>query len=38
MKVRDHYVRDEGRIEGPEWDRNLTGRPIMSNNLDSWEL
>lgn len=27
-----------GRIEGPEGDRNATGRPTVSTNLDPWEL
>jgi hypothetical protein len=27
-----------GRIEGPEWDTNSTGRPIESTNLDPWGL
>jgi hypothetical protein len=34
MEVRDSYERVGGRIEAPEWDGNLTGRPTESTNLD----
>jgi hypothetical protein len=36
MEVGDSYGRVGGRIEGPEWDRNSTGRPTESTNLDLW--
>ena len=36
MEVRDSYGRVGGRIEGPEGDRNSTGRPTESTNLDPW--
>jgi hypothetical protein len=38
MEVRDSYGRVGGRIEGPEGDRNSTGRPTKSTHLDPWEL
>jgi hypothetical protein len=38
MKVREPYGRVGGRIVGPEGDRNTTGRPTESTNLDPWEL
>ena len=34
----DSYGRTGGRIMGPEGDRNSTGRPTKSTNLDPWEL
>jgi hypothetical protein len=37
-EVRDSYKRVEGSAEGPEEDRNPTGRPSKSTNLDSWEF
>jgi hypothetical protein len=35
MELRDSNGRREERIEGPEEDRNPTGRPTESKNLDS---
>jgi hypothetical protein len=32
------YGRVWKRIEGPEGDRNSTGKPTESTNLDTWEL
>jgi hypothetical protein len=34
----ESYGRVGGRISGPEGDRNSTGRPTMSTNLDPWEV
>jgi hypothetical protein len=36
MKLGDSYGRIRGRIVGPEGDRNSTGRPTESTNLDHW--
>ena len=36
MKVVDSYVRKGGRIVGLKRDRNSTGRPTESTNLDLW--
>jgi hypothetical protein len=38
MKVRDSYGKVRGKTEDPEGDKNSTGRPTESTNLDSWEL
>jgi hypothetical protein len=38
MKVGDSYESAGGRIEGPEGDRNSTGRPTESTSLDPWQL
>jgi hypothetical protein len=38
MELGDFYGRDEGRIEGPEGNKNSTGRPTESTNLDLWGL
>lgn len=32
------YERVVRRTQGPEVDRNSTGRPIVSRNLNCWEL
>jgi hypothetical protein len=34
--LRNSYGRGEGMIEGPEEDRNSTGKPTESSNLDTW--
>jgi hypothetical protein len=34
MQLRDYYVRT-GRIAGPGGDRNYTGRPTESTNLET---
>jgi hypothetical protein len=34
MELEDSYGRTGGRIAGPEGDRNSTGRPTFSANLD----
>jgi hypothetical protein len=34
MEIGDTYRRIKGRILGPEGDRNSTGKPTKSNNLD----
>jgi hypothetical protein len=36
--ARDPYGRLWGRIADPEGDRNSTGRPRESTNMDPWEL
>jgi hypothetical protein len=37
MELGDSYgKRIGGRIAGPEWDRNSTGRSTESINLDPW--
>ena len=38
MEIGDPYERVRGRIEGPEGVGNPTGRPIVSINLDPWEI
>ena len=38
MDLGDSYGRVGGRIEGPEGDRNFTGRPTKSINLVFWQL
>jgi hypothetical protein len=38
MELRDSYGRVWGRIKAPEGDRNSTGKPIKSTNLDFWGL
>jgi hypothetical protein len=35
MELGDSYGRIGGRIVGPEGDRNSTGRPTESTNLDT---
>jgi hypothetical protein len=37
MELRDSYGRIGGRIEGPEGNRNFTGRHTESTNLDPWD-
>lgn len=37
-EVEDFYGRVGERIEGPELDRNTTGRITESTNLDPWEV
>ena len=37
-EVGDSYGGVEGRIAGPNGERNSTGRPTESSNLDSWEF
>jgi hypothetical protein len=37
MELGNSYGRTGG-IEGPEGDRNSTGRPAEPTNLDPWEL
>jgi hypothetical protein len=34
LELEDSYGRIEGRFAGPEGDRNATGRPTESTNLD----
>jgi hypothetical protein len=34
MELGDSYRRIGGRIAGPEGDKNVTGRPTESTNLD----
>jgi hypothetical protein len=36
MKLGDSYRRIGRRISGPEGDRNFTGRPTETTNLDPW--
>jgi hypothetical protein len=36
MELRDSYGRIGGRIVVPKGDRNSTGRPTESANLDPW--
>jgi hypothetical protein len=36
MELGDSYGIIRGRIIGPEGDRNFTGRPTESTNLDPW--
>ena len=36
MELGDSYGKVGKRIVGPEGDRNSTGRPTESTNLDSW--
>jgi hypothetical protein len=36
MEVGDSYGRIGGRISGTEVNRNFTGRPTESMNLDPW--
>ena len=38
MDFRDSYGIVRGRIEVPEGNRNFTGRPTESINLDPWGL
>ena len=38
MQLRDFYGRFRERIDSPEGDRNSTGRPTESTNLDPWGL
>jgi hypothetical protein len=38
MELRGSYGRVGGIIEGPEGDRNVTGKPTESNNLNPWVL
>ena len=38
MELWEFYGRAGGRIEGPEEDRDSTGRPTESTNLDLWGL
>jgi len=38
MEFKQAYGRFGGRTEGPEEDRDSTGRPTGSINLYSWEL
>jgi hypothetical protein len=37
-QLRESYGRVGGRIKGPGGDRDFTGRPIGSTNLDAWGL
>jgi hypothetical protein len=37
MELGDAYGRTGGRTAGPEGDRNSTGRPTESTNLDPWD-
>jgi hypothetical protein len=37
-EVRYPYVRVRAKIEGTDRDGHPIGRPIVSSNLDSWEL
>jgi hypothetical protein len=37
IELVDSYGRIGERITGPEGDRNSTGRPTESTNLDSWD-
>jgi hypothetical protein len=36
MELGDSYGRIGGRIAGPKGDRNFTGRPTESTNLEPW--
>ena len=36
MELRECYGRVRVRTEGPEEDRDSTGRPTESTNLDPW--
>jgi hypothetical protein len=36
VELEDSYGRIQGRIVDPEQDRNSTGIPTESTNLDSW--
>jgi hypothetical protein len=36
MELRDSYGRIGGRTVGPKGDRNSTGKPTESVNLDHW--
>jgi len=36
MELGNSYGRIGGRIVGPEGDRNSTGRPTETTNLDPW--
>jgi hypothetical protein len=38
MEARDSYGRIRGRIEVSEYDRNPSGGPKVSTNLELWEL
>ena len=38
MELGNSYGRIEERTVGPERDRNSTGRPTESTNLDPWRL
>ena len=38
MELGNSYGRIEERTVGPESDRNSTGRPTESTNLDPWRL
>jgi hypothetical protein len=38
MELGNTYERIEGKIAGPERDRNSTGRPTESTNLDPQSL
>ena len=35
-RIWDFYGIIEGRMAGPDWDRNATGRPTESTKLDPW--
>jgi hypothetical protein len=37
MELEDSYGRIRERTAGPEGERNTTGRPIESTNLESWD-
>jgi hypothetical protein len=36
MELEDSYGRIGGRIAAPEGNKNSTGRPMESTNLDPW--
>jgi hypothetical protein len=36
MKLKESYGRVGRKIKGPEEDRDSTGRPTESTNLDPW--
>ena len=38
MELRESYGRVGRRTEGPKGDRDSTGRPTVSTNLDPWGL
>jgi hypothetical protein len=38
MELGHSYGRIRGRISGPKGDRNSTGRPTESTNLDLWQI
>jgi hypothetical protein len=38
IKLVSFYGRIEGRIAGPRGDRNSTGKPTESTNLNPWKL